>query len=162
MSNTMKLARQQHSKERLETQLVSGVKRVKVSNFAGIKKDQTVQLSPADKERIKKEIKILDDALHGVKKVNRKRKQPTTTIQQTETEKTYIDIYSVSYGYTKRTVRKKNKGKSRKKMKRVKSLTLLRSIIAQPGAITAFREGRMGISPKHHVFKLRTEEITNY
>ena len=71
-----------------------------------------------------------------------------------------IDIYTVTYGYIKRAERRKNKGKSTKKMKKHKSVSFLRSMIAQPGMIQSLREGRMGISPKTHTFRLRKEEIS--
>lgn len=74
-------------------------------------------------------------------------------------ERWYIDIYAIKYGYMKNSERRKTKGKKRKALKRVKTTSLLKSVVAQDGMITAYKEGRMGLSPKTHAFKLRKEEL---
>lgn len=105
---------------------------------------------------LEREIKTLQDRLAGIKKSVPKSGAKTEVRDEL---RWFIDIYSVSYGYTKRSTRRQNKGKSRKKIKRAKTITFLKSVIFQPGMMDAYKEGRMGISPKQHVFKARKEEI---
>lgn len=112
------------------------------------------------KDRISNEMKILTDRMNGVKKALKKQPEPGKNISK---DKWLIDIYTVNYGYVKNSVRRKkeNKGKSKKKMKKVKTTTFVKTVINQPGMIQSFKEGRMGLSPKTHVFKLR-QDIPQY
>ena len=71
-----------------------------------------------------------------------------------------IDIFSIKYGYVKQSERRKNKGKSKKKLKKVKHSTLLKTVHAQVGMMQNLREGRGGYSPKHHSFRMRKLEDT--
>lgn len=142
-----KQQRREKVKKNLEAQLVSGVKP------SGTEK---VPLSAGDRVRISKEIKTLTDRLSGIKKQQSNKPQQ----QEVSQDKWVIDIYSITYGYAKRSERRKNKGKSRKKLRRVKTVSLLRTIVAQPGMIENYRQGRGGISPKTHKFTLRKEEPT--
>lgn len=132
-------------KKQLENQLVSGVK---------TKKEGPVALSIEDRKRIQKEITILSDRLSGKKK----NKKVVEGVKEEEKDKWVMDIYSITYGYVKRSERKKNKGKSRKKLKRQKSVSLVRSIVVQPGMVENYRQGKAGISPRTHKFTLRKEE----
>lgn len=142
MKNTLKQARRKSAKERLEAQLVSGVKQVK---------DVKEPLTEKDITRIKNEIKVLSG--DGKKpKVDKKGE-----IIETK-ERWFIDIYHISFSYIKNSERRKNKGKSRKKTKKVKTRSLVKSVVMQPNLMQAYREGRMGISPKNHSFSARKEE----
>lgn len=109
-----------------------------------------------DLTRMEKEAKILSDILSGKKKtvVNEKGE----LVKEESKEKWYIDIYQIHLGYVKNSERRKNKGKSRKKMKKVRSTSFVRSVIMQPGMMQAYRDGKMGISPKNHSFRARKEE----
>lgn len=127
--------RQAAAKWRLEEQLRSGLH---------VEKDE-------DKSRIKQEISTLELRLNG----HRKRKK---VIEGKKDTSNIIDIYQISFSTTKHSERRKNKGKSRKKMRTVKNRTLVRSVKAREGDITAYKEGRMGYSPKNHVFVMRSEE----
>jgi hypothetical protein len=111
------------------------------------------------KERLKAHIAETIDALNGVKKV--KKSKTTGEIVDKSYEGEFIEIYRVSYGYVRRTERKKLKGKGQStkklKTKRQKTLTLLRTVANRPGLLQRFREGKEGISPKHHTFSLKTK-----
>lgn len=150
--DTKKQGRRATSLERLEAQLLSGVKTKKQG-------EDPIPLSDEDKIRIKKEIATIKERLAGNKKV---KKSPTQVVENTsQKEKWVIDIHSVHMAYTKRSERRKNKGKSRKKMKKVRNVSFVKSIDNKPGLIQAFRDGRMGLSPKTHSFRLRKiEEFT--
>ena len=121
-------------------------------------KEEKVPLTLGDVTRIQKDI-ANTIKLIGKKKPSRSRKR-TGILDDSKGDKWIIDIFTVTYGYIKRSERKKNKGKSTKKMKKHKSVSFVRSVIAQPGMIQSLREGRMGISPKTHTFRLRKEEIS--
>lgn len=107
-------------------------------------------LSDENKARIEKELNNLLNPKAKKAEVN-----PVT--KQVE-DRWFIDIYTIKYGYMKNSERRKNKGKSKKKMRRVKTVSFIKSIIAQPGMIQSFKEGKMGISPKSHTFKMRKDE----
>ncbi len=140
--------RQVEVKNRLEKQLLSNSK---------VTKEGIVILEPKDAVRIEKEIETLKSRLAGEKK----RKVVTTGPQKEAIgDKWFIDVYSISFSRTKHSDRRKAKGKSRKKTRTVKTTSLLKSVTLQPGMIQAYREGRMGLSPKSHTFRLRKEEIT--
>lgn len=109
-------------------------------------------------DRVEGEILSLKDKLSGKKKmvVNEK----GNLVVEVPKERWFIDIYAIHLGYIKNSERRKNKGKSRKKMKKMKTKSFVKSIVAQKGMIEAFKEGRMGISPKTHTFTMRKEELT--
>lgn len=146
--STEKQKRRKGAKDRLEAQLLSGVKRTKEGDVA---------LSESDVKRIKAEIASLSDYLSGKKKTSK-------TVNQTDPkdnkpkEKWFIDIYAINLGTTRHSDRRKNKGKSRKKLRKTRSTTWVKTVTLQPGLVQAYREGRMGISPRSHSFRLRKEE----
>lgn len=141
-----KKERQASVKERLEKQLVANTKNTK---------EGIVPLTPTDTTRIKSELKALTLYLEGKKKT---KIVVTDGKEQAKGDKWFIDIYSISMSKVKRSERRKNKGKSRKKMRTSRTKAFLKSVTVQPGLIQAYREGRMGISPKSHSFSLRKEE----
>lgn len=145
----MKQQRREGVLKRLKKQLVGGVKVVK---------DVEIPLEPRDKERIKKEISILNDRLAGKKKGVKE--LPKGAAPEAPKQKWFIDIYQIHLGYVKNSERRKNKGKSRKKMRKTRNVTFVKSVIMQEGMMQAYREGRMGISPKNHSFRARREEPT--
>jgi hypothetical protein len=149
------IGRRKHALGRLEQQLITNQKPLESARLqAGEKVMQ--DLSENDQKRIKTEVKILHDRLNGTKKAV-KRKNTEGTGNNSKEDRWLIDIYSVNYGYVKNSERRKNKGKSKKKLKKVKTVSLLRTVVAQNGMITAYKEGRMGLSPKSHAFKLRRD-----
>lgn len=105
---------------------------------------------------VESQIGILNDRLNGIKK--RKKKNRSEKEQVSEEKDWVIDIYNVVYGYAKRSERRKTKGKSRKSLKRTKNVSLLKTVKNKPGLITAYRDGKMGVSPKNHKFILRKIE----
>lgn len=147
--NKKKDTRRESAITRFEQQLGSKEKRVK---------DVMVPLTPLDITRIKTDITNTSNRI-GKKKASRSKKR-AGVIADVKGERWIIEIYTVTYGYIKRSERKKNKGKSTKKMKKHKTVSFLRSMIAQPGMIQLLREGRMGVSPKTHTFRLRKEEVS--
>jgi hypothetical protein len=114
-------------------------------------------------ERQKREIENIKKNISDGKKRKRKKHQPQEGAPKEE-GRYLIDIYRVHYSYAKNSERRKRKkgGNKGKRIKRQKSLTLLKTVIAQPGMITNYKEGRVGISPKDHVFKIRKEEISMF
>lgn len=110
-------------------------------------------LSDADKARIEGELNNI---------LNPKAKKKVDPITKQVEDRWFIDIYTIKYGYMKNSERRKNKGKSKKKMRRVKTVSFIKSIIAQPGMIQSFKEGKMGISPKSHTFKMRKDEPVQF
>lgn len=147
--NTKKDKRREAAIERFKNELDSKEKRVK---------DVMVPLTPSDVTRIKTDITNTSNRI-GKKKASRSKKR-AGVIDDNKGERWIIEIYTVTYGYIKRSERKKNKGKSTKKMKKHKTVSFLRSMVAQPGMIQSLREGRMGVSPKTHTFRLKKEEIS--
>ena len=133
----------QRSLERMKDQLTMGIKPDKSSPGAAI------EMSDKDKQRLSNEIKALTDRLNGVKKkVNKE--------IVVEGPKWYIDIFTVKYGWSK-----KERGKKKKmKTKRVKQTSFVKSVTSRPGLLQRYKEGLEGISPKHHIFKLRRDEIS--
>lgn len=149
----MKYDRRKNALLRLEKQLENGNKPLESARLY----ERVMQpLTPKDIKRIKNEMNILHDRLDGKKKKRVSKKQ-TSTVTVSD-ERWLIDIYSIHYGYVKRTDRKKNKGKSRKKMKKQKSVSFVKTVVAQAGMINNYREGKMGISPRFHKFVLRKDE----
>lgn len=108
-------------------------------------------------DREKKEIGILTDRLAGKRKIKRMKVNAEGQLVA-EKDKYYLDIMTVSFSKVKHSDRRKNKGKSRKKMRNKKTVTLLKSVILQPGMLQSYREGRMGLSPKTHSFRIRKHE----
>lgn len=147
MSDTKKLARRMRAKKRLIITLDSGVK---------VNKDGSkAPLNEGDVKRISNEIQRLDHYIQGGKK--EKKNQQGEVIEK-EKDVYFIDIYSISTSYVKRSERKKNKGKSTKKLKQQKTVSFVRSVKSQPGMITAYKDGKMGLSPRTHKFQMRKEE----
>ena len=120
-----------------------------------------IEMSKEDKSRLQREIISLQNRINGVKKSKAKVKNSTEIVEQKNTW--VIDIYSVKYGYQNKAAKKaaKKSSGSRKKMKRVKKMTLVKSVVAIPGYLQKYKDGLMGISPKNHVFKMRNTEV-NY
>lgn len=145
--NKKKDARRESAIDRFQAQLGSKVKTV------GTEK---IPLTPLDITRIKQDI---TNTKNRIGKSNTRRAKKTLGALESKGDKWFIDIYTVTYGYVKRSERRKNKGKSTKKLKKKKTVSFLKSVVAQEGMITAMKEGRSGLSPKTHVFKLRREEL---
>lgn len=149
--NTKLEKRREVTLEMLKKQLVSGVKETK---------EGTIPLLVSDKERIKKEIAILNDRLAGKKKV-KKMSVNAEGVLVKEGDKYYLDIMTISFSKVRHSDRRKNKGKSRKKSRTQKTTSLLKTVVLQAGMLQAYREGRMGLSPKTHSFRVRkAEEFT--
>lgn len=138
--NGKKVNRQKRVISYLENQVKKGIK------FNGLR------LNEKDRKRIEEELQNLRNSLEN------KKKKAKAGGDNKQKDKWFIDIYSVQYGYVKRSDRRKNKGKSRKGLKKTKNVSLLKTVVAQDGMITAYKEGRMGLSPKTHAFKLRKDE----
>ncbi len=149
MSNRRKNARQQRAARRLSNQLDEGNKTAKDEKGELV----SVPLSDSDRQRISTELSRLGDYVQGLKRapkaINKKAEKPE--------DKWFIDIYTVSTSYAKRSERRKTKGAKGKKIKRVKSKAFLKTVIAREGDAIAYREGRMGLSPKNHIFIARKE-----
>jgi len=150
--DTRKLLRRVAARERLLAQIESGVKTATITDESGVKIEK-VPLSEADTKRISEQIVALDFYISGGKK--KKVVKSQTSEETTKDDKWFIDIYSIHESYVKRSERKKNKGKSTKKLKKVKSVNFVRSVVAHKGAMLAYREGKMGLSPKSHKFVMR-------
>lgn len=152
--------RQISALERLEKQLQSGVKWNYIPDDQGVGFEHvSYPLSDKDIKRIKAEIQTLKASLQGIKKTRISK----TTSEPVEVKKNtwVIDIFSIKYGYENKAAKKqagKTKG-SRKKMKRVKKMTLVKSVSMIPGVLQKYKDGLMGISPKQHVFKARNTEV---
>lgn len=142
--------RQSSVKDRLEKQLASGTK---------MTKEGEVPLEDKDKTRIKKELEIVKARLSGEKKKRATKVEGQS--KDSKGDKWFIDIFTVSFSRVKHSERRKAKGKSRKKTRTVKTVSFFKSVTVQPGLIQAYREGRMGISPKSHSFRMRKEEVSN-
>lgn len=152
MPNLKKQKRQQRVIEYLQLQLKTGKKiDYNLKNPHVDDEDKLIDLSEKDISRIERELESL---------TNPRSKKKLITNSTQPVDKWYIDIFAIKYGYVKQSERRKNKGKSKKKMKRVKSSSFLKSVIAQPGMITAYKDGRMGLSPKQHSFRLRKEDLS--
>lgn len=106
-------------------------------------------------KRVEFELARISFYLGGGKKNKRKIVVNGEVVQG---DRWYIDIYRISYAKVKRSERRKNKGKSRKKLRTVKTLSFVKSVVLQPGMLSNFREGRMGISPREHTFRTRKDE----
>lgn len=101
----------------------------------------------------------IDNLLANLAGRKRTKRKAGVVVEQSK-DRYYIDIYSISMHYVKNSVRRKkeNKGKSKKKLKQVKSVNFVRSVVLQPGMIQAYKEGRMGLSPRTHKFTVRRDE----
>ncbi len=106
-------------------------------------------------DRIKTELGLLLHYLSGGKK---KKKQTIVDGVERVEDRWYIDIFRISYSKVKRSERRKNKGKSRKKLRTLKSVSFVKTVVLQPGMMQAYRDGRMGISPREHSFRTRKDE----
>lgn len=144
--------RRERVASRLTAQLKSGTKTVGT---------EQVSLTIGDITRIKKELGLVNSYLSGKKRVRRVKKGQAM-VSADNKDRWFLDIFKLHYGYTKRSERRKNKGKSRKKMKKVKTVTFVKSVILQPGMMAAYRDGKMGISPREHSFRARKEEIMSF
>lgn len=155
-----KQARRERAFKRLEIQYNSrniGLKMASNSTYGlkGEKPDpQLVAVEQKKLERIKKEMTVLKERLEGKKK--KKIDKEGAPVQ--EKERWFIDIHAIHLSYVKNSERRKNKGKSRKKLKKVRTTAFVKSVVAQPGMIQNYREGKMGISPRTHSFRMRKEE----
>lgn len=122
--------------------------------------DKNLRERPLTQEEVEQKrqwISILDKKLNGTYTKTKK----TKTKQGQEGEDGYlIEIYTVKYGYIKNSQRRKLKGQSKKKLKKVKTLSLIQTVKSRPGLITMYKTGLMGLSPKSHVFKVRKIENT--
>lgn len=147
-----KLGKRKKALDRLVVQLESGKKMVK---------DTIQPLTPADVSRIKQEITNLEHYLSGKKKP-RKRKLKEGEIEQPQGDKYWIEIFSISFSTIKRSDRRKNKGKSRKKMRIQRSVTFVKKVVMQPGLLQKYRQGIMGISPRNHSFRVKKDEEFTY
>lgn len=154
--DTKKLARREGAKKRLILQLDGGVKTIYEVGEDDSRTKKTVALDAADLQRISSEIQRLDFFIQGGR-IARKNKEGEVVKE----EPYFIDIFTISTSYVKRSERKKNKGKSTKKLKHQRIVSLLKSVKAQPGMILAYKEGKMGLSPKTHKFQIRKEEINS-
>lgn len=123
----------------------------KEGNLKTVSSDVRKQL-----DRMKREANTLSDILSGKKK--EKVDDKGKTVIEAPKDKWFIDTYAIHLGYVKNSDRRKNKGKSRKKMRKTRSTTFVKSVVMQPGMMQAYREGRMGISPRQHSFRARKEE----
>lgn len=110
------------------------------------------KVEPKDQKRYVQEILNIKANLDGNKKVK------VVSPSEKPDDKWVIDIFSIKYGYVKQSQRRKNKGKSKKKMKRVKTSSLVKTVSNHPGLLDSYREGRMGMSPKTHTFRMRKIE----
>lgn len=158
-------ARRERALERLEKSLPTlkkdrenVIKQMKGDALQAVFANELPDILQKNIDRVEEEILSLKDKLSGKKKmvVNEK----GNLVVEVPKERWFIDIYTIHLGYIKNSERRKNKGKSRKKMKKIKTTSFVKSMVAQPGMIQSFREGRMGVSPKSHTFRLRKEELT--
>lgn len=138
--------RQVSVKNMLENQLIIGVKNTS---------ERQLPLTKEDVARIKTEVATLVRRLAGEKKKKIKKQLKNEEKQE---DKWFIDIFAISFSRTKRSDRRKNKGASRKKMRKTRTTTFVKSVVFHAGMMQAYREGRMGISPRYHSFRLRKEE----
>jgi len=149
-----------NSLERLKTQLLLGTKKVKVN---GKTTDAETPLTNADITRIKYEIDILSQRLSGttITRLKNQRKVKDSDIKEIKVNTKVIDIYSVTYGYGNKAAKKaagKSRGK-RIKMKKIKRMGFVKSVQMLDGILDKYRQGKMGLSPKHHVFKTRDTAV---
>ncbi len=104
----------------------------------------------------KDQIEILNARLNGEKRFSKNKKQQEVR----EEENWVIEIYKINFGYVKNSERRKLKGGSKKKLKKVKTMTLHQTVKNRPGLINQYKAGLMGISPKTHAFKM-VQKTTN-
>lgn len=141
---------------KLEAKLASGKKVLKVD---GKTTEHYTDLTIEDIEITKEQIQILKNRLEGIKKTKIKSKKE---VEADKYKNKVIDIFTIKFGYVKKSERKKSKGKSRKGMKKVKTVTYLKSVPLKEGLFTAMKEGKAGISPKFHKFNIRDTSIQPY
>lgn len=146
--DTRKQERRLGALKRLNEQLSSGVK----TNKDG----EQEKFTELDRDRMLKEAETLQQRLSGVRK--NKKQKGSTEVESKEKDRWVIDIFAISMGYVKNSERRKNKGKSKKKMRKVKNSTHVKTIDAKPGVILLYRDGKMGISPRTHTFRMRKIE----
>lgn len=138
------------SLERMQNQLLSSMKPEKQTG-------NLIEMTVADKKRLQQEIQTLTNRINGVKK-SKIQVKSTEIVEQKNTW--VIDIYAIKYGYQNKAAKKaaKKSSGSRKKMKRVKQMSLVKTVVLVPGSLQKYKDGLMGISPKNHVFKTRNTE----
>jgi len=144
----------QNSLERMQNQLLLGSRPEKQN---GKTTNNLVLMTEQDKKRLQKEITSLTNRINGVKKKTIKKENAV----EEKVNPWVIDIFSIKYGYQNKAAKKiakKSRG-SRKKMKRVKTMTLVKTVVLQKGLLQKYKDGLMGISPKNHVFKTRNTEL---
>lgn len=145
--------RLQNSLDRMSKQLKSGEKHQKIN---GKTTDVLIPLSKHDKNRLSQEIASLKRRISGDRVVKAKSTN-NTSLEENKYEGWVIDIYNVKFGYQNQADRKAaKKGGKRKKMKKKKTLTFLKSVNMKSGLLKKYKDGLMGISPKTHVFKIKS------
>lgn len=150
-----KQARRERALKRLEsTYNVRGSVLKVIAKKEKLPEDKLHPVEQTKLNRMEKEINILKDRLAG----KDKKKATKEGVPLQEKERWFIDIYAIHLAYVKNSERRKNKGKSRKKLKKVRNTSFVKSVVAQPGMIQNYRDGKMGISPKFHSFRMRKEE----
>ena len=107
--------------------------------------------------QVEKEIQNLEDIVSGKKKEVKDEKG--AVVVAIPKERWFIDIHQIHMSYVKNSDRRKNKGKSRKKMRKMRAKSFVKSVVLQPGMLEQYRSGKMGISPKTHSFSARKEDI---
>lgn len=113
---------------------------------------------PEVKQRIQKEVNILHDRINNIKRPKKAKADGT----QPAGDRYFIDIFQINLAYVKNSERRKNKGKSKKKLKKQRSTVFVKSVVSQPGMMQRYRDGLMGVSPKNHSFRFRKDEPTFY
>jgi pullulanase/glycogen debranching enzyme len=146
--------RRQSALNLLQKQLEAGIKP------ASRKNPEERPLNGKEIDEKKSQIDILQRRLRG-EKVIKTQVVNGKSVEKQE-EQWSIEIYTVKYGYTSKSAARSAKGKKKKGMKKIKTMTLFQTVKNRPGLITAYKAGTMGISPKSHVFKMVKKETSNY
>ena len=155
-----KQGRRQRALKRLEQSIKFGYRPARPGEEDQVVKGKGVPYTDKQKETMKKELETLTDRLSGIKKKREVKNEQTGEV--IKKDRWFIDIYHIHMSSVKRSDRKKNKGKSRKKMRSVRSRTFVKSVVFQEGMMQSFRDGKMGISPKNHSFVARKEELSPF
>lgn len=155
MSNKKKELRQQVALQNMQKRIDTGFRHLSLPHRIG------PSLTKEEKDSIKYEMTVVSAAI-GRKKKGRK-KQTGEQGQEQTGDKYWIEIFSIHYSKIKHSDRRKNKGKSRKKLRVKKAKTFLKKVVLQPGLLQRYRDGVMGLSPKTHSFSIRRDEdLFNY
>jgi hypothetical protein len=152
--NRMSEQRRQSALSLLTKQLEAGIKP------ASRKNPEERPLTDKEINEKKSQIDTLQRRLRGEKVVKKQVVNGKTVEKQDDGFS--IEIYSVRYGYQSKAAARSAKGKKKKGMKKVKTMTLLQTVKNRPGLITAYKNGTMGISPKSHVFKMVKKEASTF